>query len=120
MSLPIAGEIRNLTIDKYLNLISSIPSSIGFDGSLWLMSHQISVVNSAMKHTPVRSMLCDEVGLGKTIQAGAIMSRLIAEKMCQIVLVIAPSATLTQWAIEISSKFGPSEIIGKCAFNWFF
>ena len=106
MSLPIPGEIRNLTIDKYLNLISSIPSSIGFDGSLWLMSHQISVVNSAMRHTPVRSMLCDEVGLGKTIQAGAIMSRLIAEKLCQRVLVIAPSATLTQWGIEISSKFG--------------
>jgi len=98
--------IRNLTIGSYLNRISTIPSSLGFNDSIWLMPHQISVVNSAMIYTPVRSMLCDEVGLGKTIQAGAIMSRLIAEKTCDRVLIIAPAATLTQWAIEISSKFG--------------
>ena len=99
-------EIQNQTIGTYLRRISNIPSSIGFDESIWLMPHQISVVNSAMSYTPVRSMLCDEVGLGKTIQAGAIMSRLISEKLCQRVLIIAPAATLTQWAIEISSKFG--------------
>jgi SNF2 family DNA or RNA helicase len=99
-------EVQNQTIGTYLRRISTIPSSIGFDESIWLMPHQISVVNSAMSYTPVRSMLCDEVGLGKTIQAGAIMSRLISEKLCQRVLIIAPAATLTQWAIEISSKFG--------------
>ena len=96
---------RNLTVGGYLNKISTIPSSLGFNDSIWLMPHQTSVVNSAMIYTPVRSMLCDEVGLGKTIQAGAIMSRLIAEKTCDRVLIIAPAATLTQWAIEISSKF---------------
>ncbi len=34
------------------------------------------------------------------------MSRLIREKTCERVLIIAPAATLTQWALEISSKFG--------------
>ena len=110
LDLPNVGElpseIRNLTVESYLHRISTIPSSMGFDDSIWLMPHQISVVNSAMRYTPVRSMLCDEVGLGKTIQAGAIMSRLIAEKSCERVIIIAPAATLTQWAIEISSKFG--------------
>jgi superfamily II DNA or RNA helicase len=99
-------EVRNLTIGAYLHRISTIPSSLGFDDSIWLMPHQISVVNSAMMYSPVRSMLCDEVGLGKTIQAGAIMSRLISEKTCERALIIAPAATLTQWAFEISSKFG--------------
>ena len=101
-----ANEVKNLTIGAYLHRISTIPSSLGFDDSIWLMPHQISVVNSAMRYAPVRSMLCDEVGLGKTIQAGAIMSRLIREKTCERVLIIAPAATLTQWAFEISSKFG--------------
>ena len=101
-----SNPIRNLTIGAYLDKISTIPSSLGFNDSIWLMPHQISVVNSAMIYTPIRSMLCDEVGLGKTIQAGAIMSRLIAENTCDRVLIIVPAATLTQWAIEISSKFG--------------
>jgi len=102
----IANDVfRNLTVKRYLNKISTIPSSMGFNDSIWLMPHQISVVNSAMIYTPVRSMLCDEVGLGKTIQAGAVISRLIEEKACERVLIIAPAATLTQWAIEISSKF---------------
>ena len=100
------NALRNLTVGAYLHRISTIPSSLGFDDSIWLMPHQISVVNSAMRYSPVRSMLCDEVGLGKTIQAGAIMSRLITEKTCERALIIAPAATLTQWAIEISSKFG--------------
>ena len=101
-----SNTIQNLTVGAYLHRISTIPTSLGFDDSIWLMPHQISVVNSAMTYTPVRSMLCDEVGLGKTIQAGAIMSRLLAEKLCDRILIIAPAATLTQWAVEISSKFG--------------
>ena len=47
----------------------------GFNDSIWLMPHQTSVVNSAMIYTPVRSMLCDEVGLGKTIQADKTSSK---------------------------------------------
>lgn len=109
LDIPNAGgqqnEIRNLTVESYLHRISTIPSSMGFNDSVWLLPHQISVVNSAMRYTPVRSMLCDEVGLGKTIQAGAIMSRLISEKLCERVVIIAPASTLTQWAIEISGKF---------------
>ena len=100
------NQIKNLTIGAYLHRISTIPYSLGFDDSIWLMPHQVTVVNAAMRYAPVRSMLCDEVGLGKTIQAGAIMSRLILEKTCERVLIIAPAATLTQWALEISSKFG--------------
>lgn len=97
---------QNLTIGSYIQRISTISPSVGFNDSIWLMPHQLSVVSSAMSYSPVRSMLCDEVGLGKTIQAGAIMSRLLKEKSCEKVLIIAPAATLTQWAIEISSKFG--------------
>ena len=98
----------SFNVNTYLNRISTIPYSSGFNESIWLMPHQVSVVNSSMQYLPVRSMLCDEVGLGKTIQAGAIMSRLIIERIVEKVLIIAPSATLTQWAIEISGKFGYS------------
>ena len=105
-NLGLNDSMNNLTVKKYLDSISTIPSSLGYNNSIWLMPHQIAVVNSVMKYKPVRSMLCDEVGLGKTIQAGAVMSRLIAEKNCEKILIIAPAATLTQWAIEISEKFG--------------
>lgn len=98
----------SFNVSTYLHRISAIPHSSGFDQSIWLMPHQISVVNSAMQYLPVRSMLCDEVGLGKTIQAGAIMSRLVSEEIVKKVLIVAPAATLTQWAIEITEKFGHS------------
>lgn len=98
--------LRNMTIGSYLQRISMIPSSSGYDEAIWLMPHQISVVNSSLSYFPVRSMLCDEVGLGKTIQAGCIISRLFLENISNRAIVIAPAATLTQWAVEISQKFG--------------
>ena len=120
ISIPITGALKKaleithspkdsgakaLSVGEYLGLTAKIPHSVGYSRAVWLMAHQASVVNSATSFNPVRAMLCDEVGLGKTIQAGAILSRLMAEKTCQKTMIIAPASTLTQWAIEISSKF---------------
>ena len=63
----------SLTIGAYLHRFQ--PFHVRWDLMIHITPHQISVVNAAMRYAPVRSMLCDEVGLGKTIQAGAIMSR---------------------------------------------
>jgi SNF2 family DNA or RNA helicase len=98
-------HVPRISVREYLSLINKIPCSSGYNQRIWLMPHQASVVNSAMHFHPIRALLCDEVGLGKTIQAGAIMSRLKNEGSGKNVLIIAPAATLNQWAIEISEKF---------------
>jgi SNF2 family DNA or RNA helicase len=53
-----------------------------------------------------RILIADEVGLGKTIEAGHIMLELKARGELQNALVICPKALRTKWATELSDKFG--------------
>jgi len=63
------------------------------------------------------AILADEVGLGKTIEAGLIISQLWAERRRKI-LVIVPTTLRKQWAQELAEKFFlPSEIFDSGVFN---
>lgn len=53
-----------------------------------------------------RILLADEVGLGKTIQAGLIVAELMARGLAQRILILAPASLRSQWAAELSDKFG--------------
>ena len=53
-----------------------------------------------------RLLLADEVGLGKTVQAGLIAAELMARGLAQRVLVLSPASLRSQWASELSEKFG--------------
>lgn len=70
-----------------------------------LKPHQVFVAHRVAHHYPHRFLLCDEVGLGKTIEAGMIMKELIARGSVQRVLVIAPPNLMRQWQFEMSTKF---------------
>ena len=50
-------------------------------------------------------MLADEVGLGKTIEAGLVLKELKARGMANRVLVLAPSGIVSQWQFELKTKF---------------
>ena len=50
-------------------------------------------------------MLADEVGLGKTIEAGMIIARQIATGRAQRVLVLAPPSLTSQWFVELLRRF---------------
>lgn len=53
-----------------------------------------------------RVLIADEVGLGKTIEAGLVLSELASRSEAERVLVLAPSSLCEQWAVELSSRFG--------------
>ncbi len=53
-----------------------------------------------------RAMLCDEVGLGKTIEAGIILLEYILRGLARKVLILTPPSLTTQWKEEMESKFG--------------
>jgi superfamily II DNA or RNA helicase len=53
-----------------------------------------------------RLLLADDVGLGKTIQAGLILAELTVRGLAQRVLVLTPASLRAQWAAELSAKFG--------------
>ena len=70
--------------------------------------HQVSVVHQVISNYPHRFLLCDEVGLGKTIEAGMILKELRAREPDLPVLAIVPPNLVGQWQFEMKSKFNES------------
>src|SRR5471030_268627 len=76
-----------------------------FNAKVDLNPHQLDAALFAFRSPLSRgAILADEVGLGKTIEAGLIISQLCAERRRRI-LVIAPTILRKQWAQELSEKF---------------
>lgn len=69
------------------------------------LPHQIQALSRAMSGDRVRYLLADEVGLGKTIEAGLIIRELKLRGLVQRVLVIAPKGLVTQWVAEMKTHF---------------
>lgn len=76
-----------------------------FDASVDLNPHQIEAALFALRSPLSKgALLADEVGLGKTIEAGLVMCQYWAEKRRHL-LVIAPASLRKQWAQELEEKF---------------
>lgn len=90
------SKIKNETAGGFLSALSSgiIP-----------LPHQLHVLNRAMATNNIRYILADEVGLGKTIEAGMIIKELKSRGLVQRVLVVCPTGLVTQWASEMQEKF---------------
>ncbi len=67
--------------------------------------HQVSVVHRVVSEFPHRFLLCDEVGLGKTIEAAMVLKELRARGAARRALVIVPPNLLRQWQFELKSRF---------------
>ena len=71
--------------------------------SLW---HQEETARKVMKAFRGRAILADEVGLGKTIEAGLIVKEYMMRGLVRTALVLTPSSLVHQWKEELSEKFG--------------
>lgn len=69
------------------------------------LPHQLYALSRAISGDHVRYLLADEVGLGKTIEAGLIMSELKLRGLVRRTLVVAPKGLTTQWVAEMQSHF---------------
>lgn len=90
-----------------------------FNAKISLNPHQIQAALFAFS-SPVSKgvMLCDEVGLGKTIEAGIVISQYWCERKRNIV-VIAPASLTRQWAAELEEKFNiPSIVVDRKYYNY--
>ena len=70
-----------------------------------LIPHQLRVAGIVAQRRPPRALLADEVGLGKTIEAGMILARLLATGRIARVLVLAPASLTCQWFVELLRRF---------------
>lgn len=96
---------------RYVTLLSKIKNETagGFLSSLASgiipLPHQLHVLNRAMETNNIRYILADEVGLGKTIEAGMIIRELKSRGLVSRILVVCPTGLVTQWANEMQEKF---------------
>lgn len=74
-------------------------------GRVRLFPHQLHVAERATATRPVRWLLADEVGLGKTIEAALIMNHLLHTQSIAHCLVVAPEALTVQWLGELWRKY---------------
>lgn len=90
------SKIKNETSAGILSKLSSgiIP-----------LPHQLHVLNRALSNNNVRYILADEVGLGKTIEAGLIIKELKTRGLIKRILVVCPTGLVTQWSLEMQDKF---------------
>jgi hypothetical protein len=68
--------------------------------------HQLAIARRAVDTFPRSYLLADEVGLGKTIEAGLILRELLISGRVQTALLLVPASVLRQWQEELDEKFG--------------
>ncbi len=96
---------------KALLLQHSILGSkaVGFMGPrAALLPHQLYVASEVTKRAFPRVLLADEVGLGKTIEAGFILHRLLLTGKASRVLIVVPHSLTHQWFVEMYRRFNLS------------
>lgn len=70
-----------------------------------LIPHQLYIAYEAAKRDRVRIMLADEVGLGKTIEAGLVLHHRLQMGLSSRIMVIVPESLLHQWLVEMLRRF---------------
>jgi hypothetical protein len=95
-------RFAHLGLAQGFDELLSLPQLVGVE-PLW---HQIETVRKVLKQFHGRVLLADEVGLGKTIEAGIALKEYMLRGMVERVLVLAPAALVGQWHEELETKFG--------------
>ncbi|MFX3633077.1 MAG: DEAD/DEAH box helicase [Candidatus Pristimantibacillus sp.] len=82
------------------------------------MPHQISTARKVLHDMGGRAILADEVGLGKTIEAGLVLKEYMVRGLVRRVLILVPASLVLQWVRELNQKFGISAVAQKKEHSW--
>lgn len=77
-----------------------------FRAGIRLDAYQLLPLRKALRLPRVNLLIADDVGLGKTIEAGLIIRELLLRRRIDLIVVAAPASMTTQWVDELESKFG--------------
>ncbi len=77
-----------------------------FRAGIKLMAHQLTPLMKALELPRANLFIADDVGLGKTIEAGLVLQELILRQQASFVLVVCPSPLCLQWQGEMQRRFG--------------
>lgn len=77
-----------------------------FRAGIKLMNHQLTPLQRALSLPRANVFIADDVGLGKTIEAGLIAQELLLRQRVEFMLVVCPASVCLQWRDEMQKKFG--------------
>ncbi|MBT2656569.1 DEAD/DEAH box helicase [Bacillus sp. ISL-18] len=114
-------ELFKLAIDVEKHLV--IPEFEGLQApnhlpNLTPLPHQLETAKQVIENMNGKAILADEVGLGKTIEAGLILKEYMIRGLVKKVLILVPASLVTQWAIELNSKFFIPAITQRKSYVW--
>ncbi|WP_437720606.1 DISARM system SNF2-like helicase DrmD [Sorangium sp. So ce861] len=85
-----------------------------FRAGIKLLDHQLTPLKKALELPRANLFIADDVGLGKTIEAGLVMQELQLRQRVDVVLVVCPASLCLQWRGEMEKRFGQRfEIMGR-------
>ncbi|MDY0405594.1 SNF2-related protein [Virgibacillus sp. 179-BFC.A HS] len=82
------------------------------------LDHQISTANQVIEKMHGRAILADEVGLGKTIEAGLILKEYMVRGLVKKALILVPASLVSQWVNELNNKFYIPAIAHRKNYSW--
>ena len=88
--------------------LQRLPVSSPFHGAVQVEDYQLVPLLKALRMPRVNLLIADDVGLGKTIEAGLILTELLLRRRIQRVLVLTPASLRLQWRDELWEKFSLS------------
>ncbi len=77
-----------------------------FRAGIRLDAYQLLPLRKALRLPRVNLLIADDVGLGKTVEAGLVVRELLLRRRIDLIVVSAPPAMIVQWKDELESKFG--------------
>ncbi|MDF2923962.1 MAG: polymerase-associated helicase-like protein [Paenibacillaceae bacterium] len=82
------------------------------------MPHQLETARKVLHEMRGRAILADEVGLGKTIEAGLILKEYMVRGLVRKALILVPASLVLQWVRELNTKFGIAAAAQKKEYMW--
>ncbi|WP_409978163.1 DEAD/DEAH box helicase [Anoxybacteroides tepidamans] len=82
------------------------------------LPHQLEVARQVVEQMNGKAILADEVGLGKTIEAGLILKEYMIRGLVKKVLILVPASLVSQWVAELNEKFFIPAVAQKKSYVW--
>jgi len=77
-----------------------------FRAGIQLLAHQLTPLKKALQLPRANLFIADDVGLGKTIEAGLVLQELLLRQRVELVLIVCPPSVALQWRDEMAVRFG--------------
>jgi len=114
-------EIAQLALESEQEL--AIPDFDGLQAPkhlphLHILPHQLKTAQQVVENMHGKAILADEVGLGKTIEAGLILKEYMIRGLVKKALILVPASLVIQWVNELNEKFYIPAVAQKKAYMW--